>query len=163
MLDGPIPGASLTHELGGRPWQQPAKYTTVEEALSFYMPRLLDETFVPELVKVMQLGIPLTTIANAMQSGAVMQGEHSIDVGILVLPVLIELMAFIGDREGVEYTVGTEDNNVPRNVDLDIAIYKKELDDEVRNSMEEAPEMEDEELDEQPSADILGGLMSRRV
>jgi len=29
--------------------------------------------------------------------------------------------------------------------------------------MEEAPEMEDEELDEQPSADILGGLMSRRV
>jgi hypothetical protein len=72
-------------------------------------------------------------------------------------------MAFIGDREGVEYTVGTEDNNVPSNPDLDIAVYKKELDDELRNSMEEAPEMEDEELDEQPSADILGGLMSRRV
>ena len=163
MLDGPIPGASLTHELGGRPWQQPPKSTTVEEALSFYMSRLLDETFVPDLLKVMKLGIPLTTIANSMQSGAVMQGQHSIDVGILVLPVLIELMAFIGDREGVKYTVGTEENNVPTNPDLDIAIYKKELDAELRNSMEEAPEMEDEELDEQPSADVLGGLMSRRV
>ena len=70
MLDGPIPGMSLTAEYGGRPWQQPPKNTTIEEALSFYMPRLSDETFVPELLKVMELGIPLTTIANAMQTGA---------------------------------------------------------------------------------------------
>ena len=39
MLDAPIPGQSLTHELGARPWQTPAQYATVEEALDYYIPR----------------------------------------------------------------------------------------------------------------------------
>lgn len=163
MLDGPIPGMSLTAEYGGRPWQQPPKNTTIEEALSFYMPRLSDETFVPELLKVMELGIPLTTIANAMQTGAVMQGQHSVDVGILIIPVLIELMALIGDREGVEYTVGTEDNTVPVNPDLDVALFSRELNKDFKTEIESAPELEDIELDKQPDEVISGGLMSRRI
>ena len=36
LLDAPIPGQSLTAEVGSRPWQQPAKYNTVEDALEFY-------------------------------------------------------------------------------------------------------------------------------
>ena len=163
MLDGPIPGMSLTAEYGGRPWQQPPKNTTIEEALSFYMPRLSDETFVPELLKVMELGIPLTTIANAMQTGAVMQGQHSVDVGILIIPVLIELMALIGEREGVEYTVGTEDNTVPVNPDLDVALFSRELNKDFKTEIESAPELEDIELDKQPDEVISGGLMSRRI
>ena len=163
MLDGPIPGMSLTAEYGGRPWQQPPKNTTIEEALSFYMPRLSDETFVPELLKVMELGIPLTTIANAMQTGAVMQGQHSVDVGILIIPVLIELMALIGDREGVKYTVGTEDNTVPVNPDLDVALFSRELNKDFKTEIESAPELEDIELDKQPDEVISGGLMSRRI
>ena len=163
MLDGPIPGMSLTAEYGGRPWQQPPKNTTIEEALSFYMPRLSDETFVPELLKVMELGIPLTTIANAMQTGAVMQGQHSVDVGILIIPVLIELMALIGEREGVEYTVGTEDNTVPVNPDLDVSLFSRELNKDFKTEIESAPELEDIELDKQPDEVISGGLMSRRI
>jgi|TARA_Y100000817_G_scaffold73415_1_gene56304 hypothetical protein len=164
MLDGPIPGMSLTAEYGGRPWQQPPKNTTIEEALSFYMPRLSDETFVPELLKVMELGIPLTTIANAMQTGAVMQGQHSVDVGILIIPVLIEVMALIGDREGVEYTVGTEDNTVPVNPDLDMALIAKELNQEATNAMDIGNiGMEEDVQDEEPVAETTGGLMSRRI
>ena len=30
-LDAPVPGEGLTHELGDRPWQKPAQYTTVDE------------------------------------------------------------------------------------------------------------------------------------
>ena len=37
LLNGPVPGQSLTAELGARPWQQPAKYTNVEDALEFYV------------------------------------------------------------------------------------------------------------------------------
>ena len=29
FMDAPIPGQSLTAELGSRPWQQPAKYSNV--------------------------------------------------------------------------------------------------------------------------------------
>ena len=30
IFDAPIPGMSLTAELGGRPWQSPPQYATVE-------------------------------------------------------------------------------------------------------------------------------------
>ena len=35
FLDAPIPGQSLTTEPKSRPWEQPPKYTTAEEALDF--------------------------------------------------------------------------------------------------------------------------------
>ena len=36
-FDAPIPGMSLTAELGARPWQTPAQYPTVDEAIEYYM------------------------------------------------------------------------------------------------------------------------------
>ena len=66
-FDRPIPGMSLTAELGNRPWQQPPQYSTVEEALQWYIPRLTNPELLDQLLDVMETGIPLTTIANAMQ------------------------------------------------------------------------------------------------
>ena len=54
------------------------------------------------------MGIPLVTIAEGMQSAAVMEGLHTIDVGMLVIPVLVEMMAYIGDDAGIEYSTGIE-------------------------------------------------------
>ena len=42
-LDAPIPGMSLTHELGARPWQQPAQYTTIDEVIDYYVTRMASE------------------------------------------------------------------------------------------------------------------------
>ena len=91
----------MTAEVGGRPWQNPPQYTTVEEALEFYIPRLTSEDVYDALLDSMELGIPLTTMADSMQSTAVMQGLHTIDVGILAMPVIIEMLAFIGDEAGI--------------------------------------------------------------
>ena len=105
-IDGPIAGQSLTFELGNRPWQQPPQYSTVEEALQFYIPRLTNPELLDDLFNVMETGIPLTTIANAMQSSGVMEGKHSLDVGILIMPVLIETMAYLAEEADVEYVEG---------------------------------------------------------
>ena len=92
MIDGPIPGQGLTAEYGNRPWQQPPQYNTVDQAMEFYVPRLLEPNFVEQLLDVIETGIPLSTIANAMQLGAVMEGKHSADVGILMIPIIVELL-----------------------------------------------------------------------
>ena len=104
-FDRPIPGMSLTAELGNRPWQQPPQYSTVEEALQWYIPRLINPTLLEQLLDVMESGIPLTTIANSMQTGGVMEGKHSLDVGILIIPVLVETMAYLAEEAEIEYTV----------------------------------------------------------
>ena len=67
-LDAPIPGEGLTHELGDRPWQKPAQLTSVDEVMPFYREKIMDEEFIPSLLQVIEMGMPLTTIANAMQS-----------------------------------------------------------------------------------------------
>ena len=93
QMDAPIPGMGMTAPLGGRPWQQPPQMGTVEEAMEYYIKKLEDPDFVPELLTVIELGVPLTTLANTMQLASVMEGKHSVDVGMLVIPILVELMS----------------------------------------------------------------------
>ena len=106
-FDAPVPGESLTAELGGRPWQKPPQYSTVEDALEYYVPRLTDKDFESDLLDTMELGVPVTTMANSIQITGVMQGLHTVDVGLLLIPVLMEMLAFIGDRAGIKYEMGT--------------------------------------------------------
>jgi len=160
MIDAPIAGQSLTAELGNRPWQQPPQYTTVEEALQYYIPRLINPEMLDDLFNVMETGIPLTTLANAIQSSGVMEGKHSLDVGILILPVLMETMAYLAEESDIEYVAGTNkkigsDKPSKAAIARAIAMVKKE---QGESSEEPEEEMQTEMELEEPS----GGLMSRR-
>lgn len=162
-LDAPIPGQSLTAELGGRPWQKPPQYATPEQALEHYIPRLTDPEVYDQLLDVLELGIPAMTIAETMQLGGVMEGLHSIDVGILILPVLVELIAYIGDDAGIDYKLGIEkrvdDDKIS---DTKIALAMKRLREEAPEAVEEAKEEAVELLQEEEPIEARG-LMGRRV
>ena len=158
LFEGPIPGMGLTHELGGRPWQKPPQYTTVDEALEYYLPKFSDPDLMDQLLDVMELGIPLTTIADAMQSGSVMEGLHTIDVGILILPFLVEMISYVGDLAGIEYTMGTSKVKIknPEMIpptDQEISVAEKRLDEAKENI-----EIEDVPIEEEEPK----GLMARR-
>tara|TARA_E500000178_G_scaffold132051_1_gene131991 strand:- start:216 stop:701 length:486 start_codon:yes stop_codon:yes gene_type:complete len=155
-LDAPIPGEGLTHELGDRPWQKPAQLTNVDDVMPFYREKITDEEFVPQLMQVIELGIPLTTIANAMQSAAVMEGVHSIDVGVLMLPIIVELLKFVAEKNNVKYVTGMEKRDVQPNDEMVTALAMKEIDEEA--GMPEEPV--EEEPVEEPQ---LRGLMARSM
>ena len=160
MIDAPIAGQSLTAELGNRPWQQPPQYSTVEESLQYYIPRLTNPELLNELLDVMESGIPLTTIADAMQTGGVMEGKHSLDVGILILPVLIETMAYLAEAAGIEYTEGSNveaDPDTPTETRVALAISKVR---EERGEEPDEPQIEQTEPEEEKPT---GGLMSRSM
>tara|TARA_R100000951_G_scaffold97684_1_gene87379 strand:+ start:1425 stop:1940 length:516 start_codon:yes stop_codon:yes gene_type:complete len=163
-LDYPIPGQGMTAEVGSRPWQNPPQYTTVEQALEFYIPRLVSDDVYESLLDSMELGIPLTIMADSMQSTAVMQGLHTIDVGILAMPVIIEMLAYIGDDAGIEYNLGMdkpidEDKISDTKIALAMKRMREKLPQELdaREEMPEEPEAMEEDTP-QPS-----GLMARRV
>ena len=104
-FDAPIPGQSLTAPLGDRPWQNPPQLTTVNEAMEYYLPILINDETLPQLLNILEVGIPITTIADTLMLANVMEGVHSVDVGVLVMPFMIELLQFIGDSQGVEYVI----------------------------------------------------------
>ena len=96
-FDAPIPGMSLTTEVGNRPWQQPPRFVDTKDVAEYYVEKLAEDNFADMLVDVAESGIPLTTIANTIQMNSVMQGIHSVDSGILALPVIMEMMSAIFD------------------------------------------------------------------
>ena len=107
-FDRPIPGMGMTHEVGARPWQNPPTYTTVEEAVNYYVERMSTDQFRDQLIDVMEMGIPLTTMANTIQLASVMVGVHTVDVGMMLLPILVELLKSMGDASNVQYVSGME-------------------------------------------------------
>ena len=157
-LDAPIPGEGLTHKLGDRPWQKPAQYTTVDEVVPFYVERIRNPDFMPQLLKVIKIGFPLTTIANSMQNASVMEGIHSVDVGILALPAIVELLALVAKENDVPYKTGLERPEAPEEPIIsqaDIALARQK-------AMEEKPMVAEEMSLEDMQKDEPTGLMARR-
>lgn len=165
-FDMPIAGQALTFELGNRPWQQPPQYATVEEALDYYIPSLESEEVSTQLLDVLEMGIPVTSVANAMQTASVMDGKHSVDVGVLVLPVLIEIIMLIADTAGIEYVSGLEPNkSMMKESLIKKAIFKYEKEkenDETDKPLADTGVMESiESLQKETPEEKTGGLMSR--
>ena len=160
IFDAPIPGMSLTHALGDRPWQQAAQFPTVDEAIEYYMSSMTSEEFMEQLIDIMEMGVPVTSIANSLQLASVMEGKHSVDVGLLVVPLLMELMMMLGDSAGIEYETGLQ--NPERNKARDSQLakyarqYKQALEKVDTEEMSEKPEEDDDE-------DMPKGLMARRI
>lgn len=167
LFDAPIPGQSLTAELGGRPWQQPPQYNTVDEALGFYVQRLVDPRFIPGIIDSMEVGIPLTSMANTLQLGGVMQGLHTVDVGILISPVIVEMLAYLAEEAGIEYELGMDDKPSEEGYrPSTIARVKKKLEDQLGDidldKMQEEAEVESAPEEEAPDEEAQTGLMARR-
>lgn len=172
-LDAPIPGMSMTAELGARPWQGPPQYATVDEAIEYYLERMSSDEFNEQLVDIMEMGIPLTDLANTLQLGNVMEGVHTIDVGMLVMPVLIEMMMLIGDSAGVDYDSGLEKKR-RKDITRDTLVAKvskelqKKLNEEKKDESSKGISIEDisnEETMEEPEVEEVKpkGLMGRRT
>ena len=160
-FEAPIPGMSMTHELGARPWQTPPKYATVEEALEYYLPRMQDNSFTDSLINVIEMGMPLTTLANTIQLAGVMDGRHSIDVGILIMPVLIEMMQLVAEAEGIEYVTGMERDMKSETKDSDVSAALATLKDDLVNEDTDKPQIKNMDIVEEKDEPSMG-LMARR-
>ena len=109
LLDGPIPGQSLTSEPGNRPWENPPKMATVEEAIEFYINRLSNPDMLNRSLDILEkTDLPITVLVEVMTMGGVMQGLHSVDISVLVSPILVEFMRVAADKAGIDYSLGIE-------------------------------------------------------
>ena len=158
-LDTPIPGQSLTAPFADRPWQNPPQLSTVNEAMEHYIPMLTNKETLPQLLNILEIGIPITTIADSLMLANVMEGIHSVDVGILIIPFIVEMLQFIAESQGVEYVVEKPKSSEGVIPDFsDIAVAAKRLEDkDGNNELSDNQEVMEEQIEE------TKGLMSRSV
>lgn len=151
-LDAPIPGQSLTAEPKSRPWRRPYRFNTVDEAVEFYVPMFGDEMFTSLLAEQMENGIPLTTIAEILTTSNTMEGNHSIDVAVLVSPVLIEAMLYVADEFDIKPVIGTE-SELYKNTTLDSEIVRRAVK-KIKSEPSEDLEMIEGETEEMPEESV---------
>ena len=166
LLDGPIAGQSLTSELGGRPWQNAPQCNTVDEAIEYYLDRMSTEEFTDQLVDVLEMGVPVTNLANTIQMGSVMDGIHNIDVGMLVMPLIMEMIMLVAEMSNVEYEDGLKDPNRGKTRDTLLTNVRAALEEKIKQKEgmlfeeEETEITEEEEVDTEEEEPM--GLMSWR-
>jgi hypothetical protein len=106
----PIPGASLTtHKPGERRWERPPEIASVEEALKYYMERLSDEDIIDDFMVAIESGIPIVPIVETLYLSNVMNGIHTLDVGLLIAPALTEYFAAVARSYDIDYKMSNKD------------------------------------------------------
>jgi hypothetical protein len=156
LMDGPIPGQSLTTEIGSRPWQQPAKFSTVEDTLEHYATKITDPKINDSLLDALEMGTPVASIAEIVVQSGAMEGIHTIDVSILVLPVIMELIAYVADEAEIDYSMdGSEKINQDIISPSQIALAVQKL----KNKKPEVKE--DKPVDMAVESPPASGLMAR--
>ena len=164
-FDAPIPGMSLTAELGARPWQSEPQYPTVEEAIQYYMDNMTTESFMDQLIDVIEMGVPNANIVNVMQLRSVTEGIHTVDVGVIVSPLLVEMIMFLAESAGVEYETGLENPEKGELTGAKKAKVLNKLRREIEEKENEEPVKEEEvkeEIKVKEETLIPKGLMARR-
>jgi hypothetical protein len=142
------PGISWTAEPRSRPWSTPPKFVEVKDVAQGYVTNLSSANMINFTLDAIETGVPLAALANGMMLSGVASGIHTIDTGILVIPVIVEMLKTTAEIHGVEYQVFEEDEDagtIPDRV--------------VKQAMKRASSAVEEVVEPQVE---LSGLMARK-
>jgi hypothetical protein len=117
----PIPGMSLTGEPGNVPWEQPPMFVELKDVVKYYTEKLTEDKAVDNLLKALKTEAPVLSIANTVIQAGMMKGIHSIDVGFLAVPVIVELIKTIAEMNDVKYVLSAEDMRKYTEIDESLA------------------------------------------
>jgi hypothetical protein len=95
------PGISWTAPEKSRPWHNPPKMTKVSQIAEMYMNQLSSPSIANHTLDVLETGQPISVIAQTIMMTGVASGQHTIDAGMLVMPVIMEMLASIAVFNGI--------------------------------------------------------------
>ena len=150
------PGISWTAPEKSRPWQQPPKYTAIFDVAAHYMFVLTREENMNDLLDAVETGIPLSSMAEAMMMNGVASGIHSLDAGILVMPVIIELLQTIAEVHGTKVVL------YPDDYDKEVAVSNRVARLAVQKAMKKIEGQDTNEREQEEVEQPAKGLMAKR-
>jgi len=106
----PIPGQSLTSTPKNAPYENPPEIVDPEEALEVHLMRLTEKKRMAAALDMLETGIDLQTLVEGILRSAVMNGIHTIDVGLIIAPVIHEYIKITADEVGIDYDEGFDDD-----------------------------------------------------
>jgi len=164
-----IPGQSLTAEPKNAPYENPPEMVTEDDAVMWHLERLTEPDRMEALVDMLELGMDVVTLTEGLLRGAVMEGRHSIDLSLIIAPVIHEFIVRTAEKVGVDFEEGIPDDTEQRE-DIRYTINENkarkmlaELDMEVEDEgeVEDTAEPQEEEVMPVEAESKPAGLMAR--
>jgi hypothetical protein len=171
MFNAPIPGESLTAEPKSAPFERPPQISDPIEALDMHIDNVTRPEAMEDMFFFLDSGLDLTSLVEGILRSAVMAGMHSVDVSLIIAPVLHEEIKALALEAGVEFDEGFDDNEEKSALDYgrDVSRAKEmmkklreqegeivEVDVSIKPMESPEPEMQEEAPEEPPK-----GLMAR--
>ena len=101
-FEAPIPGQSLTGEPKPYPWETAPEIDKVGDVINFYIDKLSSQEVMDDLFIALDEGFPLNILVKSILTTGVMEGMHTIDVSMIVAPVLHEYILGAARMQGVK-------------------------------------------------------------
>ena len=109
-----IPGQSLTAEPKNAPYENPPEMNVPEEAIMWHLERLVEPERMDALLDMLELGMDVVTLTEGLLRGAVLEGRHSVDVSMIIAPVVHEFITSSAEKAGVDFEEGFPDDTEDR-------------------------------------------------
>ena len=158
-----FPGQSLTAEPKNAPYENPPQLTKPEEAVEFHLERLTETDRMDALMDALELDFSVVELTEGLLRGAVMDGRHTVDVSLIIAPIIHEFIRTSAEKSGVEFTEfdDSEEEEQRDSIRYQVNAKKaerilKDFEEDGTIEQEIEPEGAEEEEPEAPK-----GLMSR--
>lgn len=170
-FDAPIPGESLTHELGSQPDEKPPEYTDPGDAYEYVSDRLFSEEAMTRLAISGELGVPLELTIRAVVFAGWAEGKYTIDTMYLIYGPMLELAMTMLESLDVPYVLTAErDEETDLKDAMELLRKQREHisgESQVEEKKVEKPIEEEEEAEGlgaiEEEEEPQGGLMGRPV
>tara|TARA_Y100001980_G_C14525930_1_gene301446 strand:- start:313 stop:918 length:606 start_codon:yes stop_codon:yes gene_type:complete len=166
-FDGPIPGASLTGELGAEIHEKPPVFTEPSEAYRSVATRMQNEEAFKRIVVAARLSVPVDIIARSLVFSGWALGQYTSDVMLLIYGPIYQLMMKMLDYADVEYvplSPDPEDDRLKEAME-ELAELEELEGSPIKDTTDEIIEEPEEQTEEEPETEEpteMGGLMGRR-
>ena len=177
IFAAPIPGQSLTTEPKGLPFERPPKIVDPIEALDLHIENITKTEALEDAFYFLEQGLTLTALVEGVLRSAVMEGLHSIDVSLIIAPVLHEYIKGLALEADVEFDEGFDNEETKKALTYERDRSRaRDMLNKLRKETGEIPEKissditpektEEEPIMKEPKAEVEQpapqGLMARR-
>ena len=102
LIQGPIPGQSLTDLPKNAPWEKPSEIAEVGDVVKHYVERLADDDIMDDLTVVFKLGGDLKTVTETIMMTGSMNGVHTVEAGMLAGPIVAKFIKIAMESYGID-------------------------------------------------------------
>jgi len=130
LLNGPVPGSSWTDRPKNARWENPADDTDPEVALQKVLDGLSKPEVLDDLTILMEIGFPLMSLRDTLNTMNVMEGRYSLDISAIISDTVLQQLKTIGDELNIDYVIGDEVSEEQQQAEEEskiLAILKKRI------------------------------------